>query len=142
MIREIKFRAWDAIYQIWMPTENDAIMMDMEGRIYFQRKDMENSYSLVADQSRFVISQYVGLRDKKGKEIYEGDILLMPQDATMSHPTGESECCRVEMIAGSFGFRLGYRFESFLDWYGESDIVEDAEIIGNIWEYPELEERI
>lgn len=142
MSREIKFRAWDAIYQIWMPTENDAIMMDMEGRIYFQRKDMENSYSLVADQSRFVISQYVGLRDKKGREIYEGDILLMPRDATMSYPMGEDECCRVEMMSGTFGFLLFGRFESFLDWYGEIDVIDDSEVVGNIWETPELAEVI
>jgi len=142
MSRELKFRAWDAKYKSWMPTEDDVIMIDMTGQIYFQRKDQQNQHSLVADQKRFVISQYVGLKDKKGQEIYEGDVILMPQDATMSHPTGESELCKVGISGGSFGYWLYDRFESFLDWYGEIDVIDDAEIIGNMWETPEFVEII
>jgi uncharacterized phage protein (TIGR01671 family) len=142
MSRELKFRVWDAKYKSWMPTEDDAIMIDMTGQIYFQRKDQQNQHSLVADQKRFVITQYTGLKDKNGRELYEGDIILMPQDATMSHPTGESELCKVGMSGGAFGYWLCDRFESFLDWYGEIDVIDDAEIIGNMWETPEFVEII
>jgi len=141
-MREFKFRAWDAKYKSWMPTEDDAIMIDMTGQTYFQRKDQQSQYSFVADQKRFVISQYVGLKDKKGQEIYEGDIILMPQDATMSCLTGESELCKVGMAGGSFGYWLYDRFESFLGWYGEIEVLDDVEIIGNIWETPEFVEKI
>ena len=66
----------------------------------------------------------------------------MPQDATMSCLTGESELCKVGMAGGSFGYWLYDRFESFLGWYGEIEVLDDVEIIGNIWETPEFVEKI
>jgi hypothetical protein len=70
------------------------------------------------------LQQYIGLKDFKGREIYEGDILKMK---TSRSP--------VEVIGGGcstnkYGFICyGYEFP---------DYAENSEIIGNIYENPEL----
>jgi len=133
MSRDIKFRAWHRGMNVWC---DDVVIYGGGG--WTTSVDMVMGY----EDKECELMQYTGLKDKNEQEIYEGDILLMPQDATMSHPTGESECCQVGMMGGSFGYWLYHRFDSFLDWYGEIEIIDDVEIIGNIWETPEFVERI
>lgn len=129
-MREIKFRAWDKEKKKMMVVL--AINMGCKG-ILGQTCDasiaIESSkgypdYDVFA-MDKIELMQYAGLKDSKGKEVYEGDILSNGEGVAI-----HSVC----FING--------RFCEFCKKgiYGDGSIMRNGytEIIGNIYENPEL----
>lgn len=75
------------------------------------------------------LMQYTGLKDKNGKEIYEGDIVDFASRFDNSKRTG-----KVVYYAGDAAFLIEDGKEIFFLFY---DALE-REVIGNIYENPEL----
>ena len=74
------------------------------------------------------VGQYIGLKDAKDNKIFEGDVL-----------TNCRTQCVIGYLESSFTYRhIGSMYEDCIDdnEYGMS--FEDYEIIGNIWDNPEL----
>lgn len=63
-MREIKFRAWDG-------TEMYTPIIGRDGKPYRDDRDYEDANPAIHDN----VMQYTGLKDKNGKDVYEGDIL-------------------------------------------------------------------
>jgi hypothetical protein len=106
MEREIKFRAWSIEKQCWA---------------YFGINDVPNWVHLVE------VEQYIGLHDKNGKKIFEGDLF--------KDSTGISLVTWNEYFASFCLRRNGWMYDHF---FGEAVDPEDGEIIGNRYENPEL----
>ena len=126
-MRKIKFRGFttNLVNNMWV--EGDLIhydkdefcIMPQNGRYW----DISHDGDRVIKES---IGQYTGLKDKNGREIYEGDILKHEYEDAMY----------VKWVKEYVEFKLmGPNDETttLTDWY-----VEDTEVIGNIFENKEL----
>lgn len=136
-MREIKFRAWDAKYKYM----NYKVMVGMYGdnvmddenytacSMWIEPKKVD--YKCEPHWANFepyhkdiLLMQYTGLKDKNGKEIYEGDILLTKD------------------IEGE-KYQTCVTYENGMFLSGEEPLYDDvflfeAEVVGNIYENPEL----
>lgn len=130
-MREIKFRAWDT---------NIKTMFSMKQLLL-----RWNTLSILTCPY-FKIMQYVGLTDKNGVEIYEGDILWDDEGYCLVNYDDEGAFFRVVSYgrlgtlmengwheeAGVFDALDSYKFDAFCSGS------EEFEVIGNIYENPEL----
>jgi hypothetical protein len=114
-MRAIKFRAWDK--------ENKSMT-----HCWDIKHIPQTVIAYLGHDSPIELMQFTGLLDKNGKEIYEGDIIEYDQQWWSS---GDGKLKEVV----TFNSDASYAHFSAGDWTVEP---EEVEIIGNIYENPEL----
>jgi len=116
-MREIKFRVWDEKYGM-MPIQKISLKT---------MKAMPYGWNIAYDFG--TVMQYTGLKDKNGKEIYEGDIIKYSHKAV-----GEIQRV-VSYKYGMYGIE-GTMKETHIPF--ANILQSEYEVIGNIYENPEL----
>lgn len=129
---EKKFRAWDKIYKKMLyDIQNDAevnlgyylnLTFHDADPILFEKGHMDT-------RKVYDVMQYTGLKDKNGKEIYEGDIVFYERTEA-NHVKG-----KIEFEHGRY---LIITDDGYSDLGGTTDFIR---IIGNVYENPELLEK-
>lgn len=118
--REIKFRAWTGK----IITKNIVI---------HKGKACKVQYGDIIGLKDSVLMQYTGLKDKNGKEIYEGDIIMN------NHPiTDKMKCTGNFTIDLTNPVTVTFKDQMFKAGNLSLCSYRNPEIIGSIYENPEL----
>jgi uncharacterized phage protein (TIGR01671 family) len=130
IMREIKFRAWDKT---------------LKYMIQWDKLEMHHFYD-----DDVILMQYTGLKDINGKEIYDGDIAkYITYDDIYYSDKNNYEFKINQVMWGETGDSDGWLHDKHYEWIiGEDSLADVAdscyadkmyfEIIGNIYENPEL----
>ena len=112
-MREIKFRAWNESTK-WMCYNftDETFYFDVNLLVSKEGKDI------------WEIMQFTGLKDKAGKEIYEGDIMYVAGIGNVE----------IVFVDGCFG----YIWEEMLYTFNDDQENDIENVMGNIYENPEL----
>jgi len=140
MNRERKYRVWDISHKTFLPTDVYALITSDFGAFGIMLKDWDNykegEYLYHNSQ---IQSDFTGLLDKNGKEIYEGDVLLWK----CSKSGSKKEKLHTVSIEWGIGMAHSYSltiYDNGEKWGTSKSYwnASDREIIGNVYENQNL----
>lgn len=129
-MRDIKFRAY-----LWSDrhTNDQWVYSDKDGMEKFWRE-------VRLWQAHKEIMEFTGLRDKNNKDIYESDIFQYHKNKRLTLPSFkgtvgwlEGYACFAYQIQGEY-YKWPFVKHDELD----TDFLANMDVIGNVWENPEL----
>nr|WP_250319930.1 YopX family protein [Streptococcus salivarius] len=125
----LRFRAWDKEFKEMVQV--DALVFDEQ----IIKATYKNGNVVKEDIKNYVLMQSTGLRDKNGKEIFEGDIIAIEVE-DLEAPVNAKVFCNNDI-----GVLMFHVFEDNED-VPMVELLEDNSVafavIGNIWEDGEL----
>jgi len=133
-MREIKFRAWDKKRNVMVTVDNEDSWDSEKDEWYGHVDEMALNALGSLSEERHVVQQYTGLKDKNGKEIYEGDILKTIDHFGMVFVKELVYDQDAFCVLGSGGPGL----PDNCTWTQRISGLKNIEVIGNIYENPEL----
>ena len=130
MSMELKFRAWDKRHKD-MEYINDLYWFEEHGIHNLDGNSFCTEYDIMP---------FSGIHDKNGKEIYEGDLLNMHY-LNESVVKGKVVTVKMGMTYDSDGWKHGRTYGWVAGNNSLADVAPYAEVLGNIYENPELLEE-
>ena len=123
-MREIKFRAFlkadGRIYEVL-----SVDFLNKEATLW----DKETAVNFEAGFDEIELMQYIGMEDENGREIYEGDIIEF-----LENESGETWTAKI--VFENLAFKALDVEDKCYEY--DFDDLTDIEILGNIYENPEI----
>lgn len=129
MTREIKFRAWDKKRKEWYGASDPEITTFYGFHLFGECTGF--CYPSIEDLEHLEITQFTGLYDKNGKEVYEGDVVITNQPMYDEGNTYN----QVVFYNSAFIFKA---IDNKLDCVVYEYSSKFIKVIGNVFENPEL----
>jgi len=142
-MRDLRFRAWDKEEKEMLSYE-DIDASDKDGNLMWGE-------ILNGKHPDIELMQFTGLHDKNGKEIWEGDILSFAGNITADNSLGfepngyfydEDDnhivVWDIKQACWSLNFNPDEEWKYKRDTHGLMLDSSSIEVIGNVWENPEL----
>jgi len=140
-MRTIKFRAWED----WTEIENENNMKNKLPKKMYNWEELKKlnkvwfAQMIQGEHLQIKVMQFTGLKDKNEKEIYEGDIIMWIADglnkrAVVKWKFNGYIAKRVDNMANEC-YSNEFKFQVFIPVREDKF---DGEVIGNIYENPEL----
>lgn len=115
MNREIKFRGWDDSIKCMFTSDSVGI----------------SNFFSHANRWKYIIQQYTGLKDSKGVDIYEGDLIQYNQNSSYDGMSFE-----VKWSEDSLGYIFQSKTGEVLtnEWTPNGNRFKLIEVVGNVHE--------
>lgn len=126
MVRDIKFRAWDNTERRWITGDQPKC-----DKLFIEQTHDNNPAYEITHWSDRIVMQFTGLKDKNGKEIYEGDI-------------AQSVFGLGKVFWNEITARFSFEFDTDTDGLFEvasGKELNSFEVVGNIYENADLLQR-
>lgn len=145
-----KFRVWDNVMKMWYPSK----LNDIREHIFIKSTERNGEFEIDtfdSEGNRYTLVRFTGLQDRNKRDIYEGDVIELINDednkiiAICEYGIVRRQIFENEVDIQCFYFRVPEydnkkTFPIVNNYCGKHDL-ELFEIIGNIYENPELLEN-
>ena len=135
MNRDLKFRAWyknnEEMCEVISLQKPHVVVSCIDRSTIYMSGEQPMTHKLL-NSDKVELMEYTGLNDKDGKPIYEGDIIKIKHPYKNRYYKGE-----IIFENGAFEAK-GFNFPHYDNPNDFKEGLEYVEVIGNIYENPEL----
>jgi uncharacterized phage protein (TIGR01671 family) len=147
-MREIKFRVWsNQLNKMVYPNERGWFDKCFIGKNQFIQS-CQLSLAIEKNGKELEVMQFTGLKDRNGREVYEGDVIAVSEALYTSFgriPTGDyiEYYAKIIWMKDGWGYRVLKNEHAYgpvvgSETKGIDEILKYGEVIGSIYEVQEL----